>query len=102
MEKRVNSKIEQYIQTFKQDVCNKINELKFDNSSQQAELLGFIYDYDRLCMGKEDFVKRKRIKMPYQHQIVALQNVQMVSNALEEEKMTVNFAEPMKREDHMD
>ena len=62
MEKRVNSMIEQYIQTFKQDVCNKVNEIQFDNSSQQAELLGFIYDYDRLCMGKEDFVKRKRIK----------------------------------------
>ena len=58
MEKRVNTKIEQY----KQEICNKVNELQFENSSQQAELLSFIYDYDRLCMCKEDFVKRKRIK----------------------------------------
>ena len=62
MEKRVNTKIEQYVQNFKQEICNKVNELQFENSSQQAELLSFIYDYDRLCMCKEDFVKRKRIK----------------------------------------
>ena len=62
MEKRVNTKIEQYVQNFKQEICNKVNELQFENSSQQAELLSFIYDYDRLCMCKEDFVTRKRIK----------------------------------------
>jgi hypothetical protein len=35
--------------------------MEFD-SNLQNELLEFVYDYDRLCLSKEDFIKRKRIK----------------------------------------
>jgi len=61
MEKRVNTKLETYITDFKQNICEKIKIMNFD-SGLQNELLEFVYDYDRLCLSKEDFVKRKRIK----------------------------------------
>jgi|SRR5210317_919222 hypothetical protein len=61
MEKRVNTKLETYITDFKQNVCEKIKSMEFD-SNLQNELLEFVYDYDRLCLSKEDFIKRKRIK----------------------------------------
>lgn len=61
MEKRVNTKLETYITDFKKNVCEKIKSMEID-SSMQNELLEFVYDYDRLSLSKEDFVKRKRIK----------------------------------------
>lgn len=61
MEKRVNGKLELYITDFKQNVCEKIKSMDI-SSSMQNELLEFVYDYDRLCLSKEDFIKRKRIK----------------------------------------
>lgn len=62
MEKRINNKIETYVTNLKKDICNHISGISFQDSSEQAELLQLIYDYDRLCLTKEDFVKRKRIK----------------------------------------
>tara|TARA_B100001057_G_scaffold493669_1_gene588631 strand:- start:4 stop:519 length:516 start_codon:yes stop_codon:yes gene_type:complete len=62
MEKRINNKIETYVTNLKKDICNHISGISFQESSEQAELLQLIYDYDRLCLTKEDFVKRKRIK----------------------------------------
>ena len=68
MEKQVNKKIEEYITDFKDTLRNKIVELKFDDS-QKNELLEFVYDYNRLVVDKEDFVKRKRVKneIPMSH-----------------------------------
>lgn len=61
MEKRVNNKLELYITTLKEDICNKIKSTDVEPNIQ-SELLQFVYDYDRMCLSKEDFVKRKRIK----------------------------------------
>ena len=62
MEKRVNNKIETYVVNFKQELANKIKCVNFDDQSLQSDLLEYIFDYERLCLTKEDFVKRKRIK----------------------------------------
>ena len=62
MEKRVNAKIENYIVSFKQDIGEKIKELSIDDANMQKNLLEFVFDYNRLSLSKEDFVKRKRIK----------------------------------------
>jgi len=62
MEKRINSKVDQYITNIKDDICNKINNLNIEDTSIKSELLEFIYDYSRLSLNKEDFIKRKRIK----------------------------------------
>lgn len=62
MEKRINTKIEQYIGTFKTDVRNKIIELGFDNSTKVNELVEYVYEYQRLSILKDDLTKRKRVK----------------------------------------
>jgi hypothetical protein len=62
MEKRINTKIETYVSSLKKEICEKIKNTPFDDSSSQNELLEFIYDFDRLSMTKDDFIKRKRIK----------------------------------------
>jgi hypothetical protein len=62
MEKRLNKKIEVYVTTFKDDIRNKINEIKFDEKTKTNELLEYIYDYERLSLAKDDLIKRKRIK----------------------------------------
>lgn len=62
MEKRINNKIESYITNLKTNICSKINNSTIEDKEQVNELLQFVYDYERLTMEKEDFVKRKRIK----------------------------------------
>jgi hypothetical protein len=62
MEKRVNTKIEEYIKTFKDAIRNKVIEIDFDDKSKTAELVEFVYDYTRLTIQKEDLSKRKRVK----------------------------------------
>jgi hypothetical protein len=62
MEKRINQQIEQYMTTFKDDIKSKVCEMNLDNKLQAAELISFVYDYNRLCLSKDDFVKRKRVK----------------------------------------
>jgi len=62
MEKRLNNKVENYIKNFKDDVRNKIMNLDFKEEQSIPSLLEYIYDYNRLVVDKEDFVKRKRVK----------------------------------------
>lgn len=62
MEKRVNKTIETYVVNFKNDVRKKIDELEIENKEKVNELLEYIYDYQRLSMSKDDFIKRKRIQ----------------------------------------
>ena len=62
MEKRLNKKVESYITTFKDSIRDKVTELNVGKMDEINKLMQFIYDYDRLTFGKEDFVKRKRVK----------------------------------------
>jgi hypothetical protein len=62
MEKRLNNKFEAYITEFKNDIRDKIKQLKFTETDKSADLVGFVYDYARLVFEKEDVCKRKRIK----------------------------------------
>ena len=62
MEKRVNSKIESYVVNFKQSIADRIKGIQFEDQSLQGELLEYVFDYERLSLTKEDFIKRKRIK----------------------------------------
>jgi hypothetical protein len=61
MERRVNKKIETYITSFKDSIREKANNLGLKNDQTNA-LIQYIYDYDRLALGKDDFMKRKRVK----------------------------------------
>lgn len=62
MEARLNKVIETYVTTFKDDIKTKITSIGFIDQQKMAELVEYVYDYDRLCLTKTDFVKRKRIK----------------------------------------
>ena len=62
MEKRINFKIEQYTTAFKNDIRNKMLDIKFEDELKVNELMEFIYEYKRLSIMKDDFVKRKRVK----------------------------------------
>lgn len=62
MEKRINNKLETYISNLKTNICNKINSSTIEDKEQVNELLQFVYDYERLSLEKDDFIKRKRIK----------------------------------------
>jgi hypothetical protein len=62
MERRINKKIEAYITAFKEDVKERAEELGLTNNNSLSSLVKFVYDYDRLVLVKEDFMKRKRVK----------------------------------------
>jgi hypothetical protein len=62
MEKNINKRIETYITSFKDSIRNKITQLDFQDKQKINELLEHVYDYNRLVLTKEDFVKRKRVK----------------------------------------
>jgi hypothetical protein len=62
MEKKINKRIESYISGFKDELCNKLAGLDTGDESARNHLIKFIYEYDRLTLDKDDFVKRKRVK----------------------------------------
>jgi len=62
MEKRINHRIQQYISKMKDDVRDKAVALGFDNGAPINELLEYLYEYNRLILLPDDFVKRKRIQ----------------------------------------
>lgn len=62
MEKRITSKVEDYIKEFKKDIKEYVDiELNVSNETK-CEILKFIYDYDNISLDKTDFTKRKRVK----------------------------------------
>jgi hypothetical protein len=80
MERRLNKKIEDYLISFKNDIAKKlqeiVNSLEIHDASTRDELMkanystklqcnsmaGFVYNYEKLRLGKDDFMKRKRVK----------------------------------------
>jgi hypothetical protein len=62
MEKRITTKVDEFFQTFKNNIRSKSIELGFTETNKIAQLMEFMYDYNRVILQKEDFTKRKRIK----------------------------------------
>lgn len=62
MEKRINKKLDTYISTFKESIKNQLLAEEFKEKDKVNDFLSFIYDFERLSLSKEDFVKRKRVK----------------------------------------
>ena len=67
MERRINKKIESYLSEFKDNVKEKAGQLGVSREPNMAQLVQFIYDYERLVLAKEDFMKRKRVKNVVHH-----------------------------------
>lgn len=66
MERKINKCLETYFSKMKNDIHTKAQTIGLNNE-QTAQLMQFVFDYDNLCLTKEDFVKRKRVKniVPY-------------------------------------
>jgi hypothetical protein len=64
MEKRINTKIEQYIIEFKNRIRDKVSTMDMEsmNKGVANDLIEFVYEYPRLILTKDDLNKRKRIK----------------------------------------
>lgn len=65
MEKRINKKISDYTSTYKteiKDVLLKLSEENHIEKEKIASVIQTLYDYPSLCLTKDDFQKRKRIK----------------------------------------
>ena len=62
MEKKLNSRTEEYITKFKDDIRTKLIQLGITEKEKANELLEFVYEYDRLVFSKDDISKRKRIQ----------------------------------------
>ena len=62
MEKKLNSRTEEYITKFKDDIRTKLIQLGIAEKEKANELLEFVYEYDRLVFSKDDISKRKRIQ----------------------------------------
>jgi hypothetical protein len=68
MEKKIISKIDAYVLTFKNDVRAKAHELDIITNPQVSQLLQYMYDYHRLILKKDDFAKKKRNKISIEPQ----------------------------------
>ena len=62
MERRINKRIESYVTNFKDDIRKKAETLGLVNDLNLSNLVQYVYDYERLSLNKEDFMKRKRVK----------------------------------------
>lgn len=62
MEKRLNKKLDTFMTSFKDNIREKATQLGLASDHTSTQLLQYIYDYERVCFGKEDFQKRKRVK----------------------------------------
>ena len=62
MEKRLNTRIEKYIREFKGNIALKTEQVGLAGNEQAGQLMQYIFDYDRLILDKDDFIKRKRVK----------------------------------------
>lgn len=62
MEKLVNAKIDKYVTQFKDHIRDKVLALEFQDTQKAAELIAFVYDYNRFVLERDDMTKRKRVK----------------------------------------
>lgn len=67
MERRISKKCETFLQEFKTNIKNKLDNSDFSKSSQYSDFLKYLYDYEGISLDKEDFQKRKRIKNMVPH-----------------------------------
>jgi len=63
MEKRISKKVDAHISQFKNDIKDWLdNSSDLSSLGVRSDFLRFVYDYQQLNLGKEDFQRRKRIK----------------------------------------
>ena len=61
MEKRLTTKFDTYLKNFKDGIRDKVSQLNIP-ANNASELMEYVYEYDRIILDKDDFIKRKRVK----------------------------------------
>ena len=61
MEKRLTTKFDTYLKNFKDGIRDKVSQLNISPDHASA-LMEYVYEYDRIILDKDDFIKRKRVK----------------------------------------
>ena len=92
MEKKINTKIESYLDDFKQNIKSWIEENENINFNAKSELLKFIFDYNKLNLEKEDFSKRKRLKSNVPQYLRCMAKRANESNVRERKNLNLIFA----------
>lgn len=62
MERRINKQVDDYLLKFKDDIKTQIGLLNINDTDKMNQLLQYIYDYERLTLDSDSFLKRKRVK----------------------------------------
>ena len=83
MEKHVNEKVSKYITDFKKELVQLVGQNEIENKIRSKEgefgiknihqIINFVNQYPIIQLGKDDFVKRKRVKnvVPYYDRCIA-------------------------------
>ena len=73
MEKRINGKVTDYIDNLKNKIKTYVAENENICFKEKSDLLKFIYDFEKIEINKQDFVKRKRSKsvVPFYNRCIA-------------------------------
>lgn len=62
MERKLNTKLEQYVTSFKNSIRDKMSELNFEEKDKMENVLNYVYSYERMIIEKDDLINRKRQK----------------------------------------
>lgn len=62
MDKRLTSKLTNYVRKFKDDVKNELVKLECIEQEKLSEFLNYLYEYEQIEINRTDFLKRKRVK----------------------------------------
>jgi hypothetical protein len=62
MEKKLQNRINEFLNYFKKDIIDKIND-----NNDKSSIISIINNYPSIEIGKEDFIRRKRVKNVVPH-----------------------------------
>ena len=62
MDKRLTSKLTNYVRKFKDDIKNELVKLECIEQEKLSEFLNYLYEYEQIEINRTDFLKRKRVK----------------------------------------
>lgn len=62
MDKRLTTKLTNYVRKFKDDIKNELVKLECIQQEKLSEFLNYLYEYEQIEINRTDFLKRKRVK----------------------------------------
>ena len=62
MDKRLTSKLTNYVRKFKDDIKNELVKLECIEQEKLSGFLNYLYEYEQIEINRTDFLKRKRVK----------------------------------------